>query len=100
MDPGHVWWFSVQLDSAALSEWFRKGPAVLQGRIAALEALAQLVLLKHQRELVQAGGATQWIALRQRCDVAGVVAPARAVIEATAGRGVAVYGAASCPTQN
>ena len=46
----------------------------LQGRIAALEALAQLVLLKYQQKLLQLGGTTQWVALRQWCDNAGVVA--------------------------
>ena len=70
----NIWWFSVQLTASDLPGWFHTGAKDLQGVIAALEALAQLVLLACQQQHLNIHSATQWVCLRQWCDNMGVVA--------------------------
>ena len=74
LHPSNIFHFSFQLEQDALPPWFCQNGAQPQQHIAALEALAQLVLLDAQRQhlgdICQAG----WISLRQSCDNAGVVA--------------------------
>eukprot|EP00435_Cladocopium_sp_Y103_P069545 s709_g33.t1 len=71
---GNIWWFSVQLKAGDLPPWFKSSSGDLQGCIAALEALAQLVLLACQQQHFAIHSASQWVSLRQWCDNMGVVA--------------------------
>ena len=70
-----VFWFSMQFSKADLPDWFKSESSVsLQSCIAALEALAQLVLmvLRWEQDGVVASQCS--IQLRQLCDNQSVVA--------------------------
>ena len=75
--PENICWFSYQLQREDLPEWFKpdkeQPQCGLAGCIAALEALAQLVLMecRSQSHLDSSVGRC---VLRQLCDTAGVVA--------------------------
>ena len=75
VDAAEIHWFSVQLTRKSLPSWFRAdGNSSLQACVAALEALAQLILLvlrRRQAQFVYSLGAVQF---RQLCDTAGVTA--------------------------
>jgi hypothetical protein len=49
LHPSNIYYFSFQLKQNALPPWFCQNGAEPQRHIAALEALAQLVLLDAQR---------------------------------------------------
>ena len=73
LSPWNIHYFSIQLDVAALPAWFLNGKSEVQRSIAALEALAQLVLLDGQRRRLGSDSNLGWLSLRQACDNAGVV---------------------------
>ena len=101
MGAHNTWWFSVQLERAALPAWFLKGPSDLQGRIAALEALAQLVLLECQELVVGTGGTAHWVSMRQWCDNAGGCRfPEGLIFEAAISRCDAVFDLISSTLQS
>ena len=75
VDAAEIHWFSVQLTRKSLPSWFRaEGSASLQACIAALEAVAQLILLVLRRRHAQLLSSTVTVQFRQLCDNAGVTA--------------------------
>ena len=73
LHPSNICYFTYQLQHSELPRWFTRPGKDLQAYIAALEALAQLVLLDCQRRVIQMHSIFAWISLRQFCDNAGVV---------------------------
>ena len=75
VDAAEICWFSVQLTRKSLPSWFRAdGNSSLQACVAALEALAQLILLALRRRQAQLVYSTVTVQFRQLCDNAGVTA--------------------------
>ena len=76
LHPANIHYFSIVLGADDLPLWFFPADKdrEVQLFIAALEALAQLVLLECQAEYFNLQSTTSWISLRQQCDNAGVVA--------------------------
>ena len=73
LHPSNIYYFTYHLQHSELPRWFTRPGKDLQAYIAALEALAQLVLLDCQRRVIQMHSSFAWISLRQFCDNAGVV---------------------------
>ena len=73
LHPSNILWFSCEVEWAALPAWFTKDLHDLQSAIAALEALAQLILLSCQRSQLSLEAKMGRISLRQQCDNMGVV---------------------------
>ena len=73
LHPSNIFWFSCELEWADLPAWFTKDLRDLQSAIAALEALAQLILLSCQRSQLSLESKIGRISLRQQCDNMGVV---------------------------
>ena len=94
LHPSNIYYFTYQLEHSDLPSWLTKPGKDLQACIAALEALAQLVLLDCQRRVIRMHSSFAWISLRQLCDNAGVVCvlhkglslrqPLAAVLQSTA----------------
>ena len=75
--PENLMWFAWQFSKADLPCWFWRnddGAVPMKSCIAALEALAQLVLMRLRLAGGQAGRHVGRIRLRQQCDNQGVVA--------------------------
>ena len=73
LHPRNVFYFSFLINKDELPAWFVASGKPLQRYIAALEALAQLVLLSCQQQTLSLDGGLRWVSLRQSCDNAGVV---------------------------
>ena len=73
LHPSKNFWFSCEVEWAALPAWFTNDLRDLQSAIAALEALAQLILLSCQRSQLSLEAKMGRISLRQQCDNMGVV---------------------------
>ena len=73
LQPENIYYYTIQGDVGALPSWFMAGERGIQRKIAALEALAQLVLLDGQKQHLQEQIGLGWISLRQACGNAGVV---------------------------
>ena len=75
--PGHIYYFSIAIHLGELPAWFVKPLGAdkrdLQPLIAALEALAQLVLLEARCSSLPRTGDIGWLAIQQACDNMGVV---------------------------
>ena len=72
--PECVQYFSVRITWDDLPDWFRPASGDLQSCIAALEALAQLLLLACRVEAQEVSQhQVGWLAIRQMCDNLGVV---------------------------
>ena len=73
LHPSNIFWCSCEVEWAAVPAWFTKDLRDLQSAIAALEALAQLILLSCQRSQLSLEAKMGRISLRQQCDNMGVV---------------------------
>ncbi len=74
LEPQNILWFSIPLVRSDLPAWFKSADSdSLQSCIAALEGLAQLILLllQHKEQHVTAGRAG--VTIRQLCDNIGMV---------------------------
>ena len=75
VDAAEIHWFSVQLTRKSLPSWFRaESNTSLQACDAALEAVAQLILLVLRRRRARLPSSTVTVQFRQLCDNAGVTA--------------------------